>query len=251
MSLAESAGKLVSDTVYGIQKDVMKIALLALASLAYRGAKQGVGIGRMLLQGCPPLIAATAFAAVAVVLVNALNSSDAHISDHDGSYAEHALASPIGATVRGLRSAARYTASHPFSVGSMLAAAFVIDRLELLAGLERVLKHWLELVLPALHKKFILGRAARAAAPRDSRWPSTRVALGALVPAWLVQHGVAVSRARAARALLESQQAGGPFAWWRGRHEWQVERWVQLGSAVFGMGSAIKYLLTKAPRRLR
>ena len=66
---------------------------------------------------------------------------------------------PIGATVRGLRSAARYTASHPFSVGSMLAAAFVIDRLELLAGLERVLKHWLELVLPALHK-FILGRAA-------------------------------------------------------------------------------------------
>ena len=132
----------------------------------------------------------------------------------------------------------------------MLVAAVLVDRLSLLLSLERVLKHWLELVLPALHKVLSLGRAgAQPAGPRESRWSSVPVVLSALVPAWLVQHGVAVSRARSAQALLESQRAH--LRWWHSRRQWQVERWLQLGSAVFGTGSAIKYLLSRAPRRLR
>jgi hypothetical protein len=108
--------KLVSDTVYGIQKDVTKVVLLAGASMAYRAIKDGLKSGA-LLRGGPLAMVALACAAAwwlhesQTIAVPALRR-----------------ATPVA-----------YLRSRPLGVSAMLFAVFAIDRLNLLVGVQQLL----------------------------------------------------------------------------------------------------------------
>ena len=159
--------KLLKDTIYGIQKDVAKVALLALASIAYRALKDSaVAYRSLLLRGGPAgLVLLLIFGSV---LLNVVGSGR---QDELGGpmieYKEPSSSNPL-----------QFIRNHPLGIGVTLLTVFAIDRLDLLVKLERIAvrsaTNFIEIAAPALHKKLVLGRPKRpVSTPRHPVWLRT------------------------------------------------------------------------------
>ena len=226
-------GKLVGDTFYGIQKDVMKIVLIAGATVVYRAlhhaATHGVRLPQMYPLGGGVLLV--------LLLATVLLLSRQPDVAQGVSYLLH-RPSRIMAWVR----------SHPLHALALALATVVMDRVGMIAVLQRLIAGpaatFAAIVEPALRKLLTLGKPPTNPEPRRAAWQPL---LLLLLPAGVAQWLRARSQ-RAARALLELDAGRGL---WReaGRmlRTWQpgLERGVQTVAAIVGTGSAIKYLLRR------
>lgn len=245
----EATGQLFADTVKNIQRDVLKIALLAAASIAYRTLK---GLVRHSLP--PALLAAPAIGIlIAVVGLGslALLSRVPVKSDLGSSVTaqDPAVDRPVGTL--------DYVRSHPLSIGAIIFAVYAIDRADLLVGLQRHVDHWFDLVAPRFRALFFLGAGRERSAAHSSGWK----ALGRWLAssALLVQALRTLVAVRAARALAEAQR----LAWSQQHPARRVWRWllatqpawqpkaeslVRVLASVLGTGSAVKYLMARGGR---
>ena len=225
-------GKLVKDTFYGIQKDVMKIVLIAGATVIYRAlnhaATHGVRLPQMYPLGGGVLL---------VLLLGTVFLLSRQPDVADGvSYLLH-RPSRIMAWVGG----------HPLHALALVVATVVMDRIGMIAVLQRLIAGpvatFASMVEPALRKLVTLGKPPSSPEVRRAAWRPLLLLLPVAVAQWL-----RVRSQRAARALLELDAGRGL---WRkaGRvlQTWHpgLERGVQTVAAVVGTGSAIKYLLRR------
>lgn len=223
-----AVAKLFTDTVYGIQKDVLKVALLALASVVYRALKDNVhsDLRSIVLQGGPAGLVLVAITGYMLVILNSPQHNE--LSD-----ARAAASSP---------SPLEYVRTHPLAIGVTVATVFAIDRYNLLVGLERLAireaRHFLDIAGPALHRVLTLARPKAPVNPQPPLWLRT---VRWLVPsAATAQLVLALVRARASRiaaALLEAQRQ----ELLRTRARWKSV--FEFVASIIGLGSAMKYLL--------
>ena len=235
----DAVGKLVYDTLYNIEKDVMKVLLLAAASVAYRALRDtarsslATGLRPVILRGSP---AALMLTFIGVFSLLKLYNRPTEQLDADE------VSAPVPT------SPLEYLRAHPTSVFLALLTCFAIDRSNLLVGLERVaLAHAssiVELAGPAVKKVLTLGRPA----PAPPVTPGWRRPLQWALPSALIWQLYSFERARAARAmkaLVEKQRQVGirrVCVW--ARLQWNTL--LSVMSSAFGILSALKYL--KLPR---
>jgi hypothetical protein len=225
--MSMSVDKLFSDTVYGIQKDVLKVALLAAASMVYGAAKDGRLHTLLTPMG---LLIAGAFVAARAQRSRQPDGDDATM--------------PLPGVAGDLLSN-RYV-----SAALVLATVVVIDYLDLNRQLAHQMRQFLGIVAPRLKAMLHTGKPV-AQPPRGG----LRLWAPWLIPSAIVGRILLIlRRAHVARALLEVEllPSQNPLAlrWralMRSRHQWQplLEKTLEVMGAVFGTGSAIKYLMRK------
>jgi len=244
--VAKGVGKLVKDTIYGLQKDVMKVAILAIAAQLYRAANAGSA------RRVPLLHRAWPQTGIALIVLAAL-----------GALRIMTRTDESGATLKSASPGTQVRAFQPLSIAGLLLAVFFIDRLDLFVGLQRVLAGQLsrfsDLVRPGLLKVLPFLRSTPPP-PTRTNWAQAsaralRHFVGASIVALyyaLVFHlRRAAARAEEARLLLEAQQPLLKKVSRELRRAWcrcapAAEKSLQIVSAVIGTGSALKYLV---PRR--
>ena len=236
-----SVKKLFSDTIYAIQKDVAKVAILALASVLYRALRDSVhsDVRSLVLRGGPAgLVLAGIFVYMLVIF-----SADQGGTSPTPTQPPDSSPSPF-----------QYLRSHPLAISVTLLTVFAIDRYNLLVGLERLAireaRHFVEIAGPAVHRVLTLARPKPGAEPRTHAL--RRVIRWLLPPAATAQMVHIFSQARTARlaaALLEAQQRdldSKPLVRLRRATLAAWTRWksvFEFFSALIGLGSALKYLL--------
>ena len=237
---AAGFSKLVRDTIYGIEKDLMKVALLAGATLLYKAATNALRRGPLIsgrsLQGGP----------LAVVLLAFLVGVAAVRKHYAVSQPDAAGSSPVGPIA--------FALSRPLGVAAMVVGVFVVDRLDLLVGVQRVLtvqlSRFIELVIPGLFRIFPFLRAEPPApAARHFDWrPAAAIGTAALGTVQIV--GVrSAARAREAQRLLDAQPVVRKLVRYI-RCFWcqqgaQAEKCLSLLGSIIGTGSAFKYLVSR------
>lgn len=197
----DHTSKLVGEALYIIQRDVVKLTLLALGAAGVRVVRRNL---LPLLRLSPPGLVASGAVLVALVAAWALGPAHAAAQASDGD--------------RGGAAAAAPPARQPLGAIALLAAALVIDRLDLLVKLRDVLlsqAHTLAATaLPALRR--LLGLAAEAPPPRRisaPHWLRLAGACGTVGGCAAVVRAAAARRRAAALLLLEQQRRGsGPLA---------------------------------------
>ena len=243
MSLVETSfGKLLSDTLHAIQKDVLKIAILAIASLTYRAVKdvlKSTEVRQALMRGQPVFLV--------LLLVAAALRAKRH-NDDELPVGEARSQSPIG-----------YVKAHPLGISATLLSVVVIDRLEMFSAIGRVLTRFGAIAGPRLYNFFLLG--ASRTAPRVAPLHVTllRRVLRWLIPTTLIMQAIRLQASWHAAAMLEAQrlleaQKLPIQRWcnrlWHSRQQWLpgVQTLGKVSSAFFGTASAVKYLLARGVR---
>ena len=232
----DAASKLLRDTVYGIEKDVMKVLLLAIGSMIYGKLKDGNVIGRLLSEVIRrgPIVVAVA-AVLAIVSVATAGPQ----RQEEGEAPSLARANAIGTGL------------------AVLALFATMDQLQMNRWLAQQVRQFMSMVMPDLLKKLTLSRPP-AQQPARADW--ARAVPFLLPSALLAQLLRQLERARAARvlaqarAMLESQAHPLVLQWRRlvrTRAQWQphAEQLLQAAASILGTSSAVKYLLARAPRR--
>ena len=217
--------KLLHDTVYGIQKDVVKIVLLAGTTLVYTAIKEhAASIGlqpRAYYRGAQILLSAFAIASLTA-------------------------SGPIPWT----RPAELWLGvrSHPVKAASLVLLVLALDY----AGVTKLLvKRFVGVVVPALRRFFVIGQPVKAVT-KPSRWQQPlAVAAAAAVGLWQWLR-VQEERARVAASQLDLQRLLDARRWPRSVAELSqvlrasealIVKVFRVLSALLGAGSAIKYLL--------
>ena len=233
-----AAEKLISDVVYGLQKDVVKVLLLTAFGFAYRGLRRAASSEYITIVSSA---ADGHLAGLALALMAGLGAL--LLAGHYGS-SGGGSGSGGGGSSSG--DALQFMQRHPRGLVLLVAGAYAVDRLNLLVGARDVLVQFVCAVLPALKRVLTIGRP-QSPAGATSRWPPTLFL--ALPPLALVQQ--LVHRARLAARLVELEmlrlqaEARKPRARLvKVLRAWQApaEKSLQVGSAFFGLISALKYL---------
>lgn len=243
LSLFESFGKLLTETMRAIQRDVLKIVLLAAASLIYRSVKDALSqstLNSSTLRGGPVFYLLAVLGAIAIMHASQQQSQEPsyELQEHVQT-SRHQTAD--GTTISQSR-------IHPLAVVGALASVIVIDRSGMVSSLGHLLNQFADLVGPAFQRFFMLGQST-AAAPRVNRLAFAATWFRRIAPYAIIAQLVhALQQTRAAHALYAAKQLAEA-------QRWPIERWVrqlqergnlwQGISAVVGTASAAKYLLRR------
>lgn len=247
ITLFESFGKLLTETMRAIQRDVLKIVLLAAASLVYRSLKEALTHSTVIersssLRGGPLLYVLAAVTAIAVMHASQITPpsppplQDSPV-DLQGAPQSASKAATIG-----------QSRLHPLGIVATVLSIYIIDRSGLVASLGQVLNQFADLAGPAFQRFFMLGQTAP---------PSARINRIGIVAKWfrrvvpyalIVQLLHVLQEVRHAHALYVAAQLAEAQRWpierlWHrlraNNHLWQAV------SAAIGTASAFKYLLRR------
>ena len=232
--------KLLSDTLHAIQKDVLKIAILAVASLTYRAVKDSLKSTEMrhaLVRGRPVLLAV-------LLAVVALQTTRRRNDDELPNEVGEASQSLIG-----------YVKAHPLGFSITLLSIIIIDRLDMFSAIGRVFAQFGAIAGPRLYSFFLLGatRTVPRVAPHVTWLPRI---LRWLIPTTLIMQAVRLQASWHAAAVLEAQRLLEaqklPIQRWCNRLWQSKQQWLpglqtlgKVSSAAVGTASAVKYLLVR------
>ena len=164
-------GKLVHDTLYGLQKDVMKVAVLALASIVYRALKDGLGSGihPALLRGGP-----AGMVVVGIIVLQLLVWQQPQGTQASKAVVDIGADGDMCARETSSTGPLHHVRGNPLGVALTLLTLFAIDRLDLFVGLERLaLRHvrqFSEIAGPALVRVLTLARPKPPSLSRAPLW---------------------------------------------------------------------------------